>query len=347
MTDLSAGAEERIRQKQNMAVVFSKVVSIFLIIGVGLLANKRGILPESSSQFLVDLLILITSPCMILTSITGKELTDATMVLTLQAFFCAVLYFLALSLVGYTLFGKILRFGPHDDIPVYTMIFTSMNCGFMGFPLTLSLFGDDILYLMVIINIAHTLYLYPFGELQLKLYCGDGSDEAESTSSRSRVLQILKKAASASANPCTIAAVAGVILLAAGIHLPDFLFSSLEMIGDATVPLSMLLVGVQLGKSNFRRLFQNRRLLITAGLRMFVIPVVMFLIINPLPLAVDLKVALIFASCFASGVAIVPVIGMEHKNALLASEGVALTTLFSLVIIPAASMFLISFYGLS
>ncbi|MCI6012098.1 MAG: hypothetical protein PUK54_05900 [Firmicutes bacterium] len=116
MTDLSAGAEERIRQKQNMAVVFSKVVSIFLIIGVGLLANKRGILPESSSQFLVDLLILITSPCMILTSITGKELTDATMVLTLQAFFCAVLYFLALSLVGYTLFGKILL------IPLWAMI---------------------------------------------------------------------------------------------------------------------------------------------------------------------------------------------------------------------------------
>lgn len=335
-----------------MTLVFSKVLSIFLIIGVGFLANRRGILPESSNQFLVDLLILITSPCMILTSIAGKELTADTLLLTVQAFVCAVLYFLLLSLAGYTLFGKILRFSPHDDIPVYVMIFVSMNCGFMGFPLTLSLFGDDILYIMVIINIAHTFYLYPFGELQLKLYCGNSSDsddrsEGSERSQRSRHLRSLRNAASAAANPCTLAAVAGLILLIAGIHLPEFLFSGMEMIGDATVPLSMLLVGMKLGNSNFRRLFQNRRLLLTAGLRMFVLPVIMFLIVNPLPLATDLKVALIFASCFASGVGIVPVISMEHKNALLASEGVALTTLFSMVVIPISSMFLMSHYGLA
>ena len=335
-----------------MTLVFSKVLSIFLIIGVGFLANRRGILPESSNQFLVDLLILITSPCMILTSIAGKELTADTLLLTVQAFACAVLYFLLLSLAGYTLFGKILRFSPHDDIPVYVMIFVSMNCGFMGFPLTLSLFGDDILYIMVIINIAHTFYLYPFGELQLKLYCGNSSDsddrsEGSERSQRSRHLRSLRNAASAAANPCTLAAVAGLILLIAGIHLPEFLFSGMEMIGDATVPLSMLLVGMKLGNSNFRRLFQNRRLLLTAGLRMFVLPVIMFLIVNPLPLATDLKVALIFASCFASGVGIVPVISMEHKNALLASEGVALTTLFSMVVIPISSMFLMSHYGLA
>lgn len=335
-----------------MTLVFSKVLSIFLIIGVGFLANRRGILPESSNQFLVDLLILITSPCMILTSIAGKELTADTLLLTVQAFVCAVLYFLLLSLAGYTLFGKILRFSPHDDIPVYVMIFVSMNCGFMGFPLTLSLFGDDILYIMVIINIAHTFYLYPFGELQLKLYCGNSSDsddrsEGSERSQRSRHLRSLRNAASAAANPCTLAAVAGLILLIAGIHLPEFLFSGMEMIGDATVPLSMLLVGMKLGNSNFRRLFQNRMLLLTAGLRMFVLPVIMFLIVNPLPLATDLKVALIFASCFASGVGIVPVISMEHKNALLASEGVALTTLFSMVVIPISSMFLMSHYGLA
>lgn len=338
-----------------MTLVFSKVLSIFLIIGVGFIANKRGILPESSNQFMVDLLILITSPCMILTSIAGKELTEDTLPLTLQTFLCAVLYFVLLSLAGYTLFGKILRFTPHDDIPVYTMILVSMNCGFMGFPLTLSLFGDDILYIMVIINIAHTFYLYPFGELQLKLFCRDtsgslGDDEASEESARnrsSRRLRSLRNAVSAAVNPCTLAAVAGLILLITGIHLPDFLFSSMEMIGDATVPLSMLLVGMQLGNSNFRRLLQNRKLLLTAGFRMFALPIIMFLIVSHLPLATDLKVALIFASSFASGVGIVPVISMEHKNALLASEGVALTTLFSMAVIPISSMFLIAFFGLA
>ncbi|MGN0714274.1 MAG: AEC family transporter [Anaerovoracaceae bacterium] len=319
-----------------MALVFSKVLSIFLIIGVGFLANKKGILPDSSNQFLVDLLMRITSPCMVLTSIAGKELTDDTLVMTLQTFFGAALYFLLFSLLGYTLFGKVLKFQPKEDVPVYTMIFVSMNCGFMGLPLTFSLFGDDILYLMVIINMVHTFYLFPFGQIQLQA-CFRSSESKRS----------IRNMISAAANPCTLSAVAGLVLLLTGIHLPEFLFSSLEMIGDATVPISMLLVGVQLGKSNFRHLFQNRKLLLVAGLRMAAVPIIMFLILNPMPLSVDLKTALVFSTCFASGASIVPVIAMEKGNTLLASEGVALTTLFSLLVIPLSSTFLLSFYGLA
>ena len=77
---------------------------------------------------------------------------------------------------------------------------------------------------------------------------------------------------------------------------------------------------------------------------MAVVPVIMFLILNPMPLSDDLKTALVFSTCFASGASIVPVIGMEKGNTLLASEGVALTTLFSLLVIPLASTFLLSFY---
>ena len=318
-----------------MSIIFGKVLSIFLIIGVGFLANKAGVLPDSSNKFLVDLLIMITSPCMILTSIASKELTDDTLGISLQIFLAAIIYFVVLSLLGYLLYGKILKFKPKEDIMIYTMILASMNCGFMGFPITLSLFGNDILYLMVLVNVIHTLYLYPFGTIQLNI----GSSKGNSFN--------LKETLRAAANPCAIAAVIGIILLFTGIKLPEILFSSMEMIGDSTVPLSMLLVGVQLGNSNFSRIFRNRKLVATCLMKMFLVPVLVFLAVNWLPLASDLKVTLIFASCFASGVGIVPVISMENRNSLLAAEGVALTTLFSMVIIPAASMFLISWYGLS
>ena len=318
-----------------MSIIFGKVLSIFLIIGVGFLANKVNVLPDSSNKFLVDLLIMITSPCMVLTSIASKELTDDTLGISIQVFIGAILYFLLFSLIGYLFLGKIFKFKPKEDVPVYVMILASMNCGFMGFPITLSLFGNDILYLMVLVNVIHTFYLYPFCSIQLSL--------GEQNGDKLRVKDILKEAA----NPCAIAAVIGIIFLFAGLHLPEVLFSSLEMIGDATVPLSMLLVGVQLGNSNFSRLIHNKKLVATCCIKMFLLPVLVFLAVNWLPLATDLKVTLIFASCFASGVGIVPVISMEGRNSLLASEGVALTTLFSMIIIPVASLFLTSWYGLS
>lgn len=318
-----------------MSIIFGKVLSIFLIIGVGFIANKVKVLPDSSNKFLVDLLIMITSPCMILTSIASKELTEDTLGISLQVFLAAIIYFIVFSLIGYLLYDKILKFKPQEDIPVYMMILASMNCGFMGFPITLSLFGNDILYLMVLVNVIHTLYLYPFGSIQLNIGSGRGHQFK------------LKEALKAAINPCAIAAVIGIVLLFAGLKLPEILFSSMEMIGDSTVPLSMLLVGVQLGNSNFSRIFRNKKLVATCCMKMFLFPILVFLAVNWLPLASDLKVTLIFASCFASGVGIVPVIGVEGRNSLLAAEGVALTTLFSMIVIPASSVFLIHWYGLS
>lgn len=318
-----------------MLLVFGKVLSIFLIIGVGFVAHKVNVLPNSANNFMVDLLMKITCPCMILSSIASKELEEGTIVLSLQTLAFAVLFFLVFTLLGYLFFGKVLKFTPREDIPIYTMILTSINCGFMGFPLTFSLFGDDILYLMVLINIIFNLYLYPFCSIQLNLYSQTGGKMDGKAVLHSAV------------NPCTIAATLGILILFARLSLPEVLFSTIATIGDATVPLSMLLVGMQLGNSNFSRIFKNKELVLTAAVKMFLMPAITFFLVNWLPIAVNLKVALIFAASFPSGVAIVPVVSMENRNTLLAAEGVTLTTLLSLIIIPLSSIFLTSWYGLA
>ena len=58
-----------------MTIIISKILSIFFITGVGFVANKVNILPNQANRYLVDLLMLITCPCMILISIADTELT--------------------------------------------------------------------------------------------------------------------------------------------------------------------------------------------------------------------------------------------------------------------------------
>ena len=82
-------------------------------------------------------------------------------------------------------------------------------------------------------------------------------------------------------------------------------------------------------------------------LKMLLLPVLTFLLVNWLPLDVSVKVCLVFAASFPVAVAVVPVTSEQNRDYLIAAEMVAITTLFSLAVIPAVATFLLGYYGLS
>ena len=84
-----------------MSLILGKILSIFLIIGIGFAANKAGIMPMSSNKYLVGLLIKVTCPCMIISSITSNELHDDTLSLSLQTLFGAAVFFVIMGVFYY------------------------------------------------------------------------------------------------------------------------------------------------------------------------------------------------------------------------------------------------------
>lgn len=176
---------------------------------------------------------------MIFSSITSKELTDDTFAATLYTLLGAALFSVCAAVLGWVLCKYLLRVSPLEDVGVYAFVFASLNSGFMGFPITLALFGQDILYFMVVHNITLTLYLYTLGPIILSVG-SQGPQKKSAFDLRSVLASLL--------NINTIVAFVSIIMLFAGLHLPALLFESIETIGDATVPISMLLVGVQLGE---------------------------------------------------------------------------------------------------
>ena len=150
----------------------------------------------------------------------------------------AALFFIAAAGLGYLLCRYVLRVAS-GDIGTYAFAFGSLNSGFMGFPITLALFGQDVLYFMVLHNIMLTIYTYTFGPTILSL----GSKEKKSFNWKAFLLSFC--------NINAVVAFISIIMLFAGLHLPALFCSRRsETIGDATVPISMLLVGMQLGDSN-------------------------------------------------------------------------------------------------
>ncbi|MGN1334362.1 MAG: AEC family transporter [Anaerovoracaceae bacterium] len=317
-----------------MELIFGKILSIFLIIGIGFVANKADIMPMAANKYLVSLLIRVTCPCMIIASITSNDLREDTLSLSLQTLAGAVVFFTVSALVGWVLSAKIVKIDPAENVGVYTFAFGSINSGFIGFPITLAIFGSGILYLMVIHNVVLSLYLYTFGIMLVNIGASGGHPDFKG---------FLKSFTNINA----IAAAVSIAMLFAGLKLPAVIFDCVDMIGDATTPLSMLIVGMQLGECNFGEVLKNRKLLGISFLKMLLLPVLTFLMVNWLPFDVSVKACLIFAASFPVAVAVVPIASEQNRDSLVTAEMVAITTLISLAVIPAVATFLLEYYGLS
>ena len=299
---------------------------------VGFFLNRSRIIPSEANKYFVDVLMLITTPCMILTSVTANEFNDEMQSATVQVLICGVGFFAVLFLLGLVLAKYVVRVKPPEDLGVYVLSFATVNNGFMGFPITNAIFGGSILYLMIIHNICLTVFMYSAGPFILSMNSG----KAEFS---------LKRLLKTFCNPSTIVSFAAVAMLVAGLHLPDMLNETVTLIGDVTVPLSMLVVGMQLGDSNMGRIVRNKDLLVLSLVKMFAAPALIFLLLNWLPVADTVKAALTFAAAFPTAVVTSAIALLEKKNSLLSAEMIALTTLISVACIPLCALFLHSYYG--
>ena len=124
------------------------------------------------------------------------------------------------------------------------------------------------------------------------------------------------------------------------------LFETIDTLGSATVPISMLVVGIQLGSSRITEVIRDRKLVITSVMKMILWPILTFLAVNWLPLPVNMKAALIFGSAFPTAVAVVAITSMENRNAVKAAEIIAFTTLLSVITLPVSALLLMGYYNL-
>lgn len=302
-----------------MEVVINNIAAVFLIMGVGFAANKSGMLPEEANKYLSPLLMKITTPCLILANIATREVEEGMWGDIFKALGCFALYFVVFCFLGWVLCTKMMKLKGHEDCGVYMMLFASINNGFIGLPITLAIFGEDALFYMAFFQIVLVLYLFGPGILQIHY----GEKKTGSTSMLKAIL-----------SPVIIAALLGVLLLALGIEMPEMIHKSIETIGSATTPLSMIVIGIQLGTSDFKKIVKNKSLMIESIAKMLFTPLITILLVNWLPISNIIKLVAVFGAAFPSAVAVTPIAQTEGKNTLLSAEGVALTTLMSLITIP-------------
>lgn len=305
-----------------MLLIFSKVLVVFIYIGVGFIANRLKVLPEESVKHFISLVMGITVPCLMISSITGQEINGNMYRNTILVLALGAVIYIVTAVLTTFISDRVFPDKDQQDRNVLASAMTGCNSGFMGLPIASAVFGRLVFYYLAIQTIVNNTYLFVMSLSQLHHREGKRSSKS------------LREKLSPLVNPTSIATVVAAIMLFAGLHLPEYVMGIVEPLGDATIPLSMILVGVQLGGTDFRGLLSDKDLLITSAVKLILMPAIALLIFTPFPVDPVVKLTSLLAVCFPSAVIGVAVAAQEGKNSQLMAEAVAVSTLLSVITLP-------------
>ncbi|GAA1745587.1 AEC family transporter [Kocuria aegyptia] len=206
---------------------------------------------------LTPVIYYLTNPALMLVLVAGTDLRAVLGVYTPIA--------LATAAVAGALFalysGVVLRRGAARTA-VGAMASSYVNAGNIGLPIALYAVGSAapvVSVLLAQLLLIAPLYLLVFSwAARPRRRTGPGAAPAtraaapgrESTSAGRTIVRSV-------ANPVTIGTAAGVLLSATGLEVPEVLWIPLEMLGQSSVPLLLLLFGMSL---HGQRPFRNRAL---------------------------------------------------------------------------------------
>lgn len=299
------------------AVIFRQMCMIFLLIGIGFAACRKGIVDGKSGKVLSAVVVNICNPALLLTSVmeSGGGISNGKLLLAVG---------IGMGMYGCLfLLGNILpRFLGKDKLErdQYTLMILFGNIGFIGIPVISAVLGTEVLIYVVICTIIFNIIVYTYG-----VYLTARHNENSKASRHSVV------------NVGTIAGALCIGIFLLKPQLPEILVKTVDYTGSATTFLSMMVIGISLAGMPLGEIFREKRLYGYVALRHVLVPIVFGWILKGL--AVDREMAGTFVMLSAMPVANLPLMLCEENgvDGTLLSKGIVLSTMFSLITIPLAA----------
>lgn len=135
-------------------------------------------------------------------------------------------------------------------------------------------------------------------------------------------------------SPPIIALLIGLVIVLLGIELPQVILNTTNSIGVITVPLAMIFIGLQLGKSDFKSVLGNKKIYLLSFLRLIFLPGVVYFSLGIFSLGPLLRGVITILSAmpvFASSSVILQKYGRPSN---FASEAIFATILFMGLTLP-------------
>ncbi|MFK3936949.1 AEC family transporter [Alkalihalobacillus sp. NPDC078783] len=230
------------------------MIELYVIFCIGFVAYHLGWLGAGSRPVLTNLLLYVTLPCLIISSLYVPFDPDAGA--GIGALILLSVYFLVSTAIYVRLLSAWLRLGSETS-GVFQNLLLFGNQGFIGVAMVTQLLGPDYLFLAMVFNLVYFVFIWTYGIWVMS-----------QTASRSRIMDLWK-------NPGLLATLIGLCFFFFPISLPGAILQAISSVGDMTVPLSMLVIGCFTASFPFREWTQYMRSKVTwliVVLRLAVLP---------------------------------------------------------------------------
>lgn len=292
-------------------VIVEQVVVLLVMMGVGVLAGRRGLLDEKLARGLTDVLLRISLPALILLSFSVEahpgRLRSAMVVVAASLLFHVVML---------PLTGLIFRRCPPQRQAVLVFMTHFPNVGFMGMPLVFAIFGGDGIFYASLFMLPFNIVMWTFGQ---GLFLRDG----QKTTWKARLT-----------DPIIMSIMGGLVLLILPWQLPGVVAKPLQSLGATTTPLAMLVIGQLLSLTSPAEFFDDRDILWGMLVRLIGAPLVMAGILRFFsadPVAIETCI-LLEALPAAISLAVLP--ARYEGDAAMASRCVVGSHMLSIVTLP-------------
>ncbi|UCZ54833.1 AEC family transporter [Bacillus shivajii] len=247
-------------------VVFP-VVLVFIIGYIVQAWKKVNLTPIS----VVTIYILI--PALVLVTLYEKELSIDFFYIVLYAFI-----WLFLMIIITKLYSKLMK---KDENTESGLILSTafMNAGNYGVPIILFAFGEAGFAYAIIFMVTQTIIMTIFGVY----YAAKGG-----TGVRTAINTVMKM-------PATYTLILVIILQIGDIRIPEPLFNPIELISQAAIPVTMLLLGMQLAGIKLNKL-EWSNISFAVSLRLIISPILAFGVTSLMPISSLMQTVLIIVS---------------------------------------------------
>ena len=296
----------------DIQVILNQMIILFLIMVIGYIINKAGILDQTLNQKMSSLVLNVTSPALILSSV--RTPTNGSLNSVIQIFLISIAIYMLLPIVG-ILISKILKI-PKEDRNLYQFMTIFSNIGFMGYPVIQSIFGEKALFFAAICNLVFNLVCYSYG---VYLISGSGKLSFD-------FRQLI--------NPGIIFSIIAIIIYLTKYQMPQIIGETSNLIGSMTVPLAMMIMGSSLAEIPIKEVLNDIKIYLYTIIKQILIPILFwwvlkFIIQDPTILGV-----LVILIAMPVGSIAIMFCDQFGGNTTLASKSVFITTLSSVFTIP-------------
>lgn len=296
--------------------LISKMITFIVLMLVGYILARKNILNKEFSRGLSFLVLNVFLSCTILNSVitnrpqfSGIELLRIIGMLTLM---------IAIAYVVSALVVRIFRFND-ENAPVFELLMSVMNNIFVGLPLLQSLYGSVPVLYCALSCIPYNVFLYTYGVWRLK----SGKKIAGGIKLKDALTVQL------------IATIIALIIFIFDIPVSSFIAELLSTTSAATMPVSMIVIGVTLGGISLTEAFKEKTVYIVSFVRLILIPAITYFVVSALTVdSLLISTITILAACPSA--VIVTVMALQHDyDPVFTSKNVLVTTVLSMITLPA------------